>query len=172
LRTNSFCVSKFSRIFSHPLQNIQDLQLNSSIYSSWVTPEDHPSYARYNTHFWLADEYRRDITTDRVANNQILAKTGKVLGDIQACILEQALQGSKLKDIRVIGYADSTIQRVFCPELWELLSNATGQKVRVNTVQLVLQKLLKESNPDSLKKEDSSSAFLAPPLSLHLLHSF
>jgi LuxR family glucitol operon transcriptional activator len=101
----------------------------------------------------------------RVANNQILAKTGKVLGDIQSCILEQALQGSKLKDIRVIGYADSTIQRVFCPELWELLSNATGQKIRVNTVRLVLQNLLKEPNSGSLRNEDSSSAFLAPPLS-------
>src|ERR687886_644920 len=100
-----------------------------------------------------------------VANNRVFAKTGKTLGDIQACILEQALQGSKLKDICVIGYADSTIQRVFCPELWELLSNATGQKVRVNTVRLVLQKLLKEPNPGSLRNQDSSSAFLAPPLS-------
>lgn len=34
-----------------------------------------------------------------VANDRVLAKTGKTLGDIQACILEQALQGSKLKDI-------------------------------------------------------------------------
>src|ERR687885_2760529 len=99
-----------------------------------------------------------------VANDQVLAKTGKTLGDIQACILEQALNGKKLKDIRVIGYADSTIQRVFCPELWELLSNATGQKVRVNTVRLLLQKLLKESNSGSLTNEGSSSAFLAPPL--------
>lgn len=100
-----------------------------------------------------------------VANDRILAKTGKTLGDIQACILEQALKGKKLKDIRVIGYADSTIQRVFCPELWELLSNATGQKVRVNTVRLLLQKLLKESNLGSLMNEESSSAFSARALS-------
>ncbi|HEY9602803.1 MAG TPA: hypothetical protein V6C85_14415, partial [Allocoleopsis sp.] len=100
-----------------------------------------------------------------VANDRILAKTGKTLGDIQACILEQALNGKKLKDIRVIGYADSTIQRVFCPELWELLSNATGQKVRVNTVRLLLQKLLKESNLGSVMNEESSSAFSARALS-------
>jgi LuxR family glucitol operon transcriptional activator len=100
-----------------------------------------------------------------VANDRVLAKTGKALGDTQACILDQALKGRKLKDIRVIGYADSTIQRVLCPELWELLSDATGHKVRVNTVRLVLEKLLKESHPGSLRNENSSSASWASPLS-------
>jgi tetratricopeptide (TPR) repeat protein len=80
----------------------------------------------------------------KLSDATVLAKTGRSLTDVQKSILEQALQGKKLKDIQITGYSDSTVQRVFCPRLWELLSDATGQKIRINTVMLVLQKVINE----------------------------
>ncbi|MCC5598011.1 tetratricopeptide repeat protein [Nostoc favosum] len=80
----------------------------------------------------------------RIANVLVLSKTGIPLTNVQKSILEQVLGGKKLKDIQVSGYTDGTVQRASSPKLWELLSNATGHKVRINTVKLILEKLLKE----------------------------
>ncbi|AFY34372.1 tetratricopeptide repeat protein [Calothrix sp. PCC 7507] len=99
----------------------------------------------------------------RVANTQVFSKTGRKLNNVQECILEQVLEGQKLKDIRVTGYSDGTVQRVFCPKLWELLSDATGKKARINTVELVLNNLLKHSKfaePEIVIPPDPS---LIPP---------
>lgn len=82
----------------------------------------------------------------KVADALVLPKTARCLTDVQKCILQQVLQGKKLKDIKVTGYSDSTVQRVFCPKLWELLSDATGEKIRINTVELILNKFLNEPN--------------------------
>ncbi len=93
-----------------------------------------------------------------VANEQVFAKTGKTLTDVQECILQQVLAGKKLKEISVTGYADSTIQRVFCPNLWQLLADAIGQKVRVNNVRLLLEKVqqeLKSGNPKKIQPPPS-----------------
>lgn len=79
----------------------------------------------------------------RVAS-ELLARTGKTLTDVQQIILQQALEGKKLRNIRVTGYTDATVQRVFCPKLWKLLSEATGQKIRINNVRLILEKVFKE----------------------------
>ncbi|BDA72787.1 ECF subfamily RNA polymerase sigma-24 factor [Calothrix sp. PCC 7716] len=81
----------------------------------------------------------------RVANALVLSKTGRSLNNVQKSIVEQVLQGKKLKDIQVTGYSNSTVQRVFCPKLWELLSDATGQKIRINTVVLMLEKILNKT---------------------------
>ncbi|MBO3461513.1 tetratricopeptide repeat protein [Aetokthonos hydrillicola Thurmond2011] len=80
----------------------------------------------------------------RMANALVLSKAGISLTDVQNSILEQVLTDKKLKNIHVTGYSNSTVQRIFCPKLWELLTQATGQKVRINTVKLVLEKLLQE----------------------------
>ncbi|MBH8555381.1 ATP-binding protein [Nostocaceae cyanobacterium CENA357] len=79
-----------------------------------------------------------------MANELVIPITGIGLTDVQKSILEQVFAGKKLKDIQVTGYAGGTVQRVFCPKLWELLSDATKQKIRINTVELVLEKLLQE----------------------------
>jgi tetratricopeptide (TPR) repeat protein len=80
----------------------------------------------------------------RVANFLILSQTEKPLIDVQKSILEQVLGGKKLKEINISGYSDGTVQRVFCPKLWKLLSDATGQIVRINTVKFILEKALEE----------------------------
>jgi LuxR family glucitol operon transcriptional activator len=78
-------------------------------------------------------------------NVKVLAYTGKSLTDVQKQILEQALDGKKLKDIQVCGYSETTVQRVFCPQLWHLLSEALGQKLRLKTIRLTLEKTLQNS---------------------------
>ncbi|WP_414542607.1 tetratricopeptide repeat protein [Nostoc sp. CCY0012] len=99
----------------------------------------------------------------RVANTLVTPKTGLSLTDVQKSILEQVFTGKKLKEIQVTGYSDSTVQRVFCPKLWELLSDATGQKIRINTVKLVLEKLLRE--PNYLQNDtDKTTIPIEPPL--------
>lgn len=81
----------------------------------------------------------------KTADALVLAKTGNSLKDVQKIILEQVLEGKKLKNIRVTGYSDNTVQRVFCPRLWELLSDATEQKIRINTVRLTLENIQNKS---------------------------
>lgn len=97
-----------------------------------------------------------------VANALVLPKTGRSLTDVQKSILEQVLQGKRLKDIHITGYSDSTVQRVFCPKLWELLSEATKHKVRINTVMLVLEKILSEP----IRSDYSEITTVEPPTSV------
>jgi LuxR family glucitol operon transcriptional activator len=79
-----------------------------------------------------------------VIEERIIAKTGQGLSLHQTAILEQAIAGKRLKDIQIAGYADDTVQRVFCPQLWHLLSEVTGQKVGIRTLPLMLQALMAE----------------------------
>jgi len=88
-----------------------------------------------------------------VANNLVDSKTGNSLNNVQKSILQQVLEGKKLKDIQVTGYSDSTVHRVFCPRLWELLSEATKEKVRINTIKLVLDKISNEQKYSSNRGE-------------------
>lgn len=92
----------------------------------------------------------------RVANNLVFSETGKNLTDVQKFILEQVFRGKRLKDIQYEGYADGTVQRLHCPELWKLLSDATGEKVRINTLITVLGKFSKE--PECNRSNDDKIA--------------
>lgn len=88
---------------------------------------------------------------------RVYAKTGRDLTLHQKAILEQAIAGKRLKDIQIAGYADDTVQRVFCPQLWHLLSDVTGQKVGIRTLPLVIQSLMTEpSEPAALQNSADS----------------
>ncbi len=100
----------------------------------------------------------------RVANILVVSKTGRPLTDEQRSILEQVLQGNRLKDIQITGFADGTVQRVFCPKLWHLLSVTTGQRIRINTVLSALEKLSKEL--DNERKIDTSIELPPVPFSI------
>ncbi|MCF4967132.1 tetratricopeptide repeat protein [Nostoc sp. CMAA1605] len=80
-------------------------------------------------------------TLIEVANNLVLSHTDEPLNDVQRSILEQVLQGKRLREIQYTGYTEGTVQRIFCPKLWNLLSAATGQRIRINTVTATLQRL-------------------------------
>lgn len=81
----------------------------------------------------------------QVADAQIHAKQGRSLTLQQKEILRQALGGKRLKHITIEGYSDLTVQQLYCPELWKLLSEATNQKVSIRTVALVLRNLKEQS---------------------------
>lgn len=113
----------------------------------------------------------------KVANALVRLKTGKDLTDVQKSILQQVMSGKRLKDIRVTGYSESTVQRVFCPKLWELLSDATGNKVRINTVEVVLNKLSQslnyssKSNPGDISFSTESTSNTPPIRTKRLRHN-
>lgn len=81
----------------------------------------------------------------KVADAQIYTKQGRSLTIQQKEILRQALEGKRLKHITIEGYSDLTVQQLYCPELWKLLSEATKQKVSIRTVTLVLRNLKEQS---------------------------
>ncbi|GAB4140269.1 MAG: hypothetical protein Fur0046_15800 [Cyanobacteria bacterium J069] len=91
----------------------------------------------------------------RAIAERVYAKTGRDLTLHQEAILAQAIAGKRLKDIQVVGYADDTVQRVFCPQLWHLLSDVMGQKVGIRTLPLVIQALL-ERSPEQLPEQPNS----------------
>ncbi|HEY9666513.1 MAG TPA: AAA-like domain-containing protein [Coleofasciculaceae cyanobacterium] len=72
---------------------------------------------------------------------EIVQKIGEHLDEVHKAILQQALAGEKLKDIHIAGYSSNTIQREIAPKLWKRLSQATGKKVSIKTVRLVLEEL-------------------------------
>lgn len=95
------------------------------------------------------------------ANSQLLARKGKALDKRQRSILEQVLRGNtrggvSLSDIKIPGYADTTVQRDFCPKLWDLLSQISDskEKVRLNTVQLTLENLLRQAQQEIQPQPD------------------
>jgi hypothetical protein len=98
-----------------------------------------------------------------LANQSVHAVTGKFLTIHQKEILKQVVNGRKLKDVQVEGYSDLTVQRFFCPELWKLLSQATGQKVSIRTVPLVLKMLSNQQVHSSEPLYDSSTTASTPP---------
>ncbi len=76
----------------------------------------------------------------------VINKTQHSLDQVQEAILRQALLGSKLKEIRITGYSENTVQTILAPNLWKLLSDATGEKVGIKTVRLILQELFKKQD--------------------------
>ena len=99
----------------------------------------------------------------RVADAIVLLKRERSLTELQKCILRQVLEGKKLKDIQVTGYSNSTVQRVFCPKLWEILSDTIGTKLRINTVTLELENLYNKPK-DSSRSNVSEIAIPTEPL--------
>lgn len=79
----------------------------------------------------------------QLADTWMAQQTGEHLNDVQKTILQQALAGNKLKDIHVPGYSNNTIQREIAPKLWKRLSQVIGEKVRIKSVRLVLERLHK-----------------------------
>lgn len=80
------------------------------------------------------------------AKHLVINRTQNPLDQVQEAILRQALLGSKLKEIRITGYSENTVQTILAPNLWKLLSEVTGERVGIKTVRLILQGLLKKQN--------------------------
>ena len=70
---------------------------------------------------------------------------------VQERILQQALEGKRLMEIRVVGYGDSAVQRIYAPQLWQLLSEATEEKVTIKRLRLVIEDVWKKQRSDHVK---------------------
>ncbi len=102
----------------------------------------------------------------KFANQLLKESTQQPLDQVQEAILQQALQGLKLKEIRVTGYSDNTIQTILAPNLWKLLSDATGKKVGIKTVRLILEALIQ--NPETSHSVKQLSPHVTPLSHLEL----
>ncbi|QYO62816.1 alpha/beta hydrolase [Leptolyngbya sp. 7M] len=79
--------------------------------------------------------------------DQLLCAKGELpLSEVNKSILEQTLQGKKLKDIMVVGYSSQVVERIFAPRLWKLLTAVIQQKVEIKNVRLRLEKQLETTN--------------------------
>ena len=93
-----------------------------------------------------------------VANSWVFAKLEENLSDIQKAIIQQILEGQKLKNIEFLGYANSSIQREYAPKLWRLLEEVTGdEKVGVKNLQVILERLQKRELPKVSDTHNSTS---------------
>ncbi len=78
----------------------------------------------------------------RFADEQVFAKTGKHLDDLQEAILTEALQGRKYAKVaqerdRTEGYV-----RVAAAELWKILSEVLGKEVSKVNVRSILERAI------------------------------
>lgn len=85
------------------------------------------------------------------ADECVCAKLDQPLSEVHKIILEQALQGKKLKEIVVGRYSANVVERDFAPKLWKLLSLAIGQKVGIKNVRLLLEESWKKSQQAQLE---------------------
>jgi tetratricopeptide (TPR) repeat protein len=92
-----------------------------------------------------------------LACEKVFNQKEKSLSDVQISILQQALEGKKLKDIRVVGFGDTTIQQMYAPKLWSLLSEVTEKQVSKNSVRLVLENLWKNLHNGQRELENKPS---------------
>jgi hypothetical protein len=90
------------------------------------------------------------------ADRWVAQKTGKGLADVQKAVLQQVLEGCKLKDIQVSGYSPSTVKQEIAPKLWKLLSAVTQKEVRIRTVRLVLENLPEQIPPSQPSPDEES----------------
>jgi tetratricopeptide (TPR) repeat protein len=110
----------------------------------------------------------RTVTTEKAKIEALIAGADWLVGDrlhqsltdVDKIVLEQALSGTKLKDIQVIGYAQGTVERVFAPRLWKLLSQACLQKVGIKNLRLILEEVSKQvrSTAPSLGSDEPADA--------------
>ncbi|WP_205369664.1 AAA family ATPase [Thermoleptolyngbya sp. PKUAC-SCTB121] len=100
----------------------------------------------------------RTVTTEKAKITELIAVADRLVGDrlhqsltdVDKIVLEQALRGSKLKDIQVVGYSQGTVERVFAPRLWKLLSQACSQKVGIKNLRLILEDYSQQAQPNTL----------------------
>ncbi len=110
----------------------------------------------------MSTEKKQIAELVKFANQRLQAQQGKPLDDCDQSILEQALQGKKLKDIQVKGFEENTIRTVRAPALWKTLSQLTDQKIGIRNLQQALQAAYthyKQTTTVSVQTEDHSSIF-------------
>ncbi|MGK7925034.1 MAG: response regulator [Spirulina sp.] len=100
------------------------------------------------------------------ADRLIYDRRGEYLSDLQRAILLEALQGNRKTYEQIseaVGYSSRYIRQKIAPQLWQLLSDAIGEKVGKNNVRNILARYQKQevASPQTIPKPESTIA--TPP---------
>jgi LuxR family glucitol operon transcriptional activator len=115
------------------------------------------AYDHHQKHSYPAVNRSQPMTAEHDYLERLLVFTDELmeltcqytLNDMEKGILWQALQQTKLKDIRISGYSPKSIERIFAPRLWGQLSKALETKVGIKNLRLTLEKAWQESQQAS-----------------------
>ncbi|MEM9216530.1 MAG: response regulator [Cyanobacteria bacterium P01_F01_bin.150] len=88
------------------------------------------------------------------AETFVKSQTGNCLSDLQRIILAEALSDNPKRKTydqiaTEIGYSGKYVKQVVAPQMWQLLSNAAGQRIQKSNVRTVFTSIL-ESTPNSI----------------------
>jgi len=80
-----------------------------------------------------------------LAEQLVVAKTGKSLSDLQISVLRQSWQSQRKTYDQIaeeLGYSSSYIKQGVAPKLWKLLSEVLGENVNKTNIHAVLERQL------------------------------
>ncbi|HEY9705484.1 MAG TPA: NB-ARC domain-containing protein [Allocoleopsis sp.] len=86
----------------------------------------------------------------------VFDKRKENLTPVEKAILEAVLKDKKLDNIQINGYSNGYIKTTLAQKLWKLLSGVTGEKVKRNTVQIVIENLYQKKDMERSQYEESS----------------
>ncbi|BAZ19410.1 WD-40 repeat-containing protein (plasmid) [Kalymmatonema gypsitolerans NIES-4073] len=115
-------------------------------------------------------------TALKIVDAAVVAQTKRHLKDIEVTILRASWQGQKYDEIaKTYGYTTEYLQHDVGPKLWQMLSEAFGEKVSKKNFQAAIQRqqlqsqLLEVQNPEvhipsSLRAEVEQAAKISHPI--------
>lgn len=98
-------------------------------------------------------------------NQRVKDHTGEILNELEKEIIRQSWEGLTYDQMKIPGYKVESIKQNIAPQLWKLLSKATGKIVTKKTLPIVLEALEKERSrplppapPPSQESQDAIAA--------------
>ncbi len=86
----------------------------------------------------------------------VFDKRKENLTPVEKAILEAVFKNKKLDNIQINGYSNGYVKTTLAQKLWKLLSGVTGEKVKKNTVQIVIENLYQKKDMVRSHYEESS----------------
>ncbi|MEG4961518.1 MULTISPECIES: tetratricopeptide repeat protein [unclassified Microcoleus] len=83
-------------------------------------------------------------------NQRVKDHTGEILNELEKEIIRKSSEGLTYDKMKIPGYKVESIKQNIAPQLWKLLSKATGKNVTKKTLPIVLEALEKERSRPSL----------------------
>ncbi|MEG4110131.1 hypothetical protein [Microcoleus sp. S13_C5] len=77
-------------------------------------------------------------------NQRVKDRTGEILNEVEKEIIRKSSEGLTYDKMKIPGYQVESIKQNIAPQLWKLLSKATGKNVTKKTLPIVLEALEKE----------------------------
>jgi hypothetical protein len=99
-------------------------------------------------------------TALKIVDAAVVAQTKRHLKDIEVAILRSSWQGKKYDEIaQVYGYTTEYLQHDVGPKLWQMLSEAFGEKVSKKNFQAALERQRWRSRTETLLNKQLEASF-------------